>query len=90
MADTNATVLITGESGTGKELIEQTIRENSRQRREPFVAVNCGVISEALQESEFFGHVKGEFPGATERKIGKFERANGGPIFFDEISEMSK
>ncbi len=90
VADTNATVLITGESGTGKELIAEIIRDHSRQRRDPFVAVNCGGIPEALQESEFFGHVKGAFTGATERKIGKLERANGGTIFLDEISEMSK
>jgi len=90
VADTNATVLITGESGTGKELVAQIIREHSRQRRDPFVAVNCGGIPESLQESEFFGHVKGAFTGATERKIGKLERANGGTIFLDEISEMSK
>lgn len=90
VADTSATVLITGESGSGKELIAGAIREASGSRAEPFVAVNCGAIPESLQESEFFGHVRGAFTGATERKIGKLERANGGTIFLDEISEMSK
>jgi DNA-binding NtrC family response regulator len=90
VADTSATVLITGESGTGKELIAGTIREESGHRAEPFVAVNCGAIPESLQESEFFGHVRGAFTGAVERKVGKLERANGGTIFLDEISEMSK
>ena len=90
VADTAATVLITGESGCGKEVLAQIIRQHSGRRAEPFVAVNCGSIPESLQESEFFGHVKGAFTGAMERKIGKFERANGGTIFLDEISEMSK
>ena len=90
VADTSATVLITGESGTGKELIAQIIRDESGSRAEPFVAVNCGAIPESLQESEFFGHVRGAFTGAVERKVGKLERADGGTIFLDEISEMSK
>ena len=90
VADTAATVLITGESGSGKEVIAQIIRRHSGHRSEPFVAVNCGAIPEALQESEFFGHVKGAFTGAVERKTGKLERANGGTIFLDEISAMSK
>jgi DNA-binding NtrC family response regulator len=89
VADTNATVLITGESGTGKELIAELIRERSGRRGQPYVAVNCGAIPESLQESEFFGHVRGAFTGAVERKIGKFERADGGTIFLDEISEMT-
>lgn len=89
VADTPATVLITGESGTGKELVAAMIRDESGRRARPFVAVNCGAITESLQESEFFGHVKGAFTGATERKIGKLERADGGTIFLDEISEMS-
>lgn len=90
VADTAATVLITGESGSGKEVLAQVIRRHSGRRAEPFVAVNCGGIPESLQESEFFGHVKGAFTGAVERKVGKLERANGGTIFFDEIGEMSK
>lgn len=89
VADTSATVLITGESGTGKELIAELIRERSGRRGQPFVAVNCGAIPESLQESEFFGHVRGAFTGAVERKMGKFERADGGTIFLDEISEMT-
>ena len=89
VADTSATVLITGESGTGKELIAELIRERSGRRGQPFVAVNCGAIPESLQESEFFGHVRGAFTGAVERKVGKFERADGGTIFLDEISEMT-
>ena len=90
VADTTATVLITGESGTGKELIAQLIRERSSRNNKRFVAVNCGAIPETLQESEFFGHVKGAFTGATERKVGKLELADGGTIFLDEIGEMSK
>jgi transcriptional regulator with PAS, ATPase and Fis domain len=89
VADTNATVLITGESGTGKELIAELIRERSGRRGQPYVTVNCGAIHESLQESEFFGHVRGAFTGAVERKIGKLERADGGTIFLDEISEMT-
>jgi DNA-binding NtrC family response regulator len=90
VADTTATVLITGESGTGKELIAELIRERSSRRHKNFVAVNCGAIPESLQESEFFGHLKGAFTGATERKVGKLELADGGTIFLDEIGEMSK
>ena len=89
VADTNATVLITGESGTGKELVAELIRDRSGRRGQPYVTVNCGAVPEALQESEFFGHVKGAFTGAVERKIGKFERADGGTIFLDEISAMT-
>jgi DNA-binding NtrC family response regulator len=90
VADTTATVLITGESGTGKELIAQLIRERSSRHNKVFVAVNCGAIPESLQESEFFGHVRGAFTGATERKVGKLELADGGTIFLDEIGEMSR
>ncbi len=90
VANTDATVLITGESGTGKELVAQALYQKSSRCHAPFIAVNCGAISETLQESELFGHVKGAFTGATARKIGKFEAANGGTIFLDEISEMSK
>lgn len=89
VADTAATVLICGESGVGKELIAQMIRERSGPRAQPFVAVNCAAIPETLQESELFGHVKGAFTGAFERKTGKLERAHGGTLFLDEISEMS-
>jgi DNA-binding NtrC family response regulator len=89
VADTDATVLITGESGTGKELIARALHERSSRRGAPFVAVNCGAIAETLQESELFGHAKGAFTGATIRKAGKFETADKGTIFLDEISEMS-
>jgi len=90
VAATEATVLITGETGTGKELIAHTLHEESLRRQAPFMAVNCGAVAETLQESELFGHVKGAFTGATTRKLGKFEAAEGGTIFLDEISEMSK
>ncbi|WNJ21232.1 sigma-54 dependent transcriptional regulator [Pontibacter sp. G13] len=81
-------VLITGESGTGKEVIANTIHYNSPRKRKPFVAVNVAAIPADLIESELFGHEKGAFTGATGRRIGKFEEANGGTIFLDEIGEM--
>jgi transcriptional regulator with GAF, ATPase, and Fis domain len=83
VADTTATVLITGESGTGKELIARLICERSSRSKQNLVPVNCGAIPESLQESEFFGHVKGAFTGANRRKIGKLELANNGTIFLD-------
>lgn len=88
-ARTSATVLITGESGTGKELAARAIHYGSARSSAPFVAVNCGGIPEGLLESELFGHVKGAFTGATESRAGFFHAADGGTIFFDEISEMS-
>ncbi len=88
-APTNATVLIQGESGTGKELIARAIHENSLRAKEKFVQVNCAAIPEELIESELFGHEKGAFTGATEKKLGKFELADGGTIFLDEIGDMS-
>jgi two-component system nitrogen regulation response regulator NtrX len=88
-APTNATVLIFGESGTGKELIARAIHAHSLRARENFVQVNCAAIPEELIESELFGHEKGSFTGATERKMGKFEQADGGTIFLDEIGDMS-
>src|SRR5215213_2909685 len=88
-APTNATVLITGESGVGKELVARTIHRNSLRNRERFVQVNCAAIPEELIESELFGHEKGSFTGATEKQIGKFEQADRGTIFLDEVGDMS-
>jgi two-component system nitrogen regulation response regulator NtrX len=88
-APTNATVLIQGESGVGKELVARTIHRNSRRSRERFVQVNCAAIPEELIESELFGHEKGSFTGATEKQVGKFEQADKGTIFLDEIGDMS-
>jgi two-component system nitrogen regulation response regulator NtrX len=88
-APTNATVLIQGESGVGKELVARTIHRNSKRSRERFVQVNCAAIPEELIESELFGHEKGSFTGATEKQVGKFEQADKGTIFLDEIGDMS-
>ncbi len=88
-APTNATILIQGESGTGKELIARAIHRQSLRSREKFIQVNCAAIPEELIESELFGHEKGAFTGATEKKTGKFEQADGGTIFLDEVGDMS-
>ncbi|HUF23511.1 MAG TPA: sigma-54 dependent transcriptional regulator [Vicinamibacterales bacterium] len=88
-APSNATVLILGESGVGKELIARAIHRNSNRARERFVQVNCAAIPEELIESELFGHEKGSFTGATEKQIGKFEQADKGTIFLDEVGDMS-
>ena len=88
-ADCNSTILITGESGTGKELIARSIHDFGPRQREPFLAINCGALTESLLESEMFGHVKGAFTGATTYKKGMFESAGKGTIFLDEFGEMS-
>ncbi len=88
-APTNATVLVLGESGVGKELVARAIHRNSRRARERFVQVNCAAIPEELIESELFGHEKGSFTGAADRQIGKFELADQGTIFLDEVGDMS-
>jgi DNA-binding NtrC family response regulator len=89
VAETDSTVLITGESGTGKELVAKAIHANSRRRDFPFVVVNCGTGPENLQESEFFGHVRGAFTGAVANKVGLFQEADRGTLFLDEVGEMA-
>jgi two-component system nitrogen regulation response regulator NtrX len=86
---TSATVLITGESGVGKELVARAIHRNSLRARERFIQVNCAAIPDDLIESELFGHEKGSFTGATEKQVGKFEQADRGTIFLDEVGDMS-
>jgi transcriptional regulator with GAF, ATPase, and Fis domain len=88
VAPTDSTVLITGESGTGKELVATSVYEHSLRQGKPFVKINCVAIPEGLLESELFGHEKGAFTGATSLKVGKFQLADGGTIFLDEIGDM--
>jgi Nif-specific regulatory protein len=89
VAETKATVLVRGESGVGKELVARAVHMSSPRREAPFICINCAALTETLLESELFGHEKGAFTGATERMIGKFEAADRGTIFLDEIGEMA-
>ncbi|HPC35819.1 MAG TPA: sigma-54 dependent transcriptional regulator [Candidatus Marinimicrobia bacterium] len=89
IAPGDSPILITGESGVGKELVARLIHRTSRQKNGPFLAVNCGALTETLLESELFGHEKGAFTGAHKTHIGKFEQSNGGTLFLDEIGDMS-
>jgi two-component system C4-dicarboxylate transport response regulator DctD len=88
VADTGADVLIQGETGTGKELVARALHELSSRRDKHFVALNCGALAESILESELFGHEAGAFTGAQGKRIGKFEHANGGTVFLDEIESM--
>ncbi|MDB5982215.1 MAG: sigma-54 interacting regulatory protein [Pseudomonas sp.] len=88
LAPTESPVLIRGESGTGKELVARTLHQQSQRKGKPFIAINCGAIPEHLIQSELFGHEKGAFTGAHQRKIGRIEAANGGTLFLDEIGDL--
>jgi DNA-binding NtrC family response regulator len=88
-APTNSTILITGESGTGKELVAELIHRNSLRKNKPLIKVNCAALSETILESELFGHEKGAFTGAAEKRKGRFEIADKGTLFLDEIGDMS-
>lgn len=89
LAGVDVSVLLQGESGTGKELVARALHEHSGRKKGPFIPLNCAAIPDTLQESELFGHEKGAFTGASERRIGKFEQAHGGGLFLDEVAELS-
>jgi len=89
VADSDSTIIINGETGTGKGLVAKAVHKKSYRKNRPFISINCGAIPENLLESELFGHVRGAFTGAISSKPGKFELANGGTIFLDEIGDMS-
>jgi DNA-binding NtrC family response regulator len=84
-----SSVLILGETGTGKELVAKAIHESSRRKNMPMIVVNCGALPPSIVESELFGHEKGSFTGALEKRLGSFEMANGGTIFLDEVGELA-
>lgn len=88
LADTDTDILLWGETGTGKDLVARSLHEISKRRKSPFVAINCGALPENIIESELFGHAAGAFTGASKARIGKFEYANGGTVFLDEIESM--
>src|ERR1700741_3382904 len=88
VAPTESTVLITGETGTGKELFARAIHKRSQRSERAFIGVNCAALAPSLISSELFGHEKGAFTGATQRRLGRFELADGGTIFLDEVGEL--
>lgn len=88
VADTDATIMITGETGTGKELIAHAVHHNSSRKDAPFVVINCSALPESLLETELFGHEEGAFTGAVKQRTGKFEHANKGTVFFDEMGNL--
>ncbi|RKZ27909.1 hypothetical protein DRQ26_02205, partial [bacterium] len=89
VSDTKLSIVITGESGVGKEVVAQNLRHHSPRKNKPFIKVNCAALPETLLESELFGYEKGAFTGAVQKRLGKFQAADGGVLFLDEIGDMS-